>query len=391
MITGRQAPVYLDSAASSQTPRSVIRSVSDYYENCRANVHRGLYPASEQATAAYEAARDRVAELINAEREEVVFTRGTTEGSNLLAQILAADLKSGDEVVSTVLEHHSSLLPWQQLAKRYGFRQRFIGLNQRYQLDMKQAAKLITRRTKVVAVSHISNVTGTVLPIKRLARLAHQVGAKLIVDAAQSAGHRPLDVKALDADFLIFSGHKMFAPTGIGVLYGRRELLEALPPYLYGGDMIKRVSLTEAVWNELPYKYEAGTPNIAGAIGLGEAVRLVQKWTPEAIHQHELQLTEYAIKRLMAIPKVRVFGPALGQDRGGLISFAVADLHPHDLSDILAGEGVAVRGGHHCAMPLMEYLGLPGTTRASFSVYNTREDVSRLIKAIRVAKKIFRV
>jgi cysteine desulfurase / selenocysteine lyase len=383
--------VFLDSAASSQTPAQVLRAMDGFYKRCRANVHRGMYAASEQATEKYEAARRRVAEFIGAAPQEVIFTRGATESLNLLAYTLSKRLKAGDEVVLTVMEHHSNLVPWQQLAKKQGFSLKFIGLTPAMTLDMDEARRLITPATKVVAATHVSNAIGTVIPVKELAALAHARGAVMIVDAAQSAGHRPLNVSELDCDFLAFSGHKMLGPTGVGVLYGRRRLLEGLEPFLYGGDMILEVSLEDSVWNELPWKFEAGTPNIAGVIGLGAAVDYLDSLGLGAAREHERLLTAYALEKISAVKKAVVYGPPAGVDRGGVVSFTVGDIHPHDLSTILAEQGVCVRGGHHCAMPLMRYLKINGTTRASFSVYTTRQDIDALCRAIEKAKKIFKL
>ncbi len=387
----RKPFIYLDSAASAQTPDAVLRVMDAFYRECRANVHRGMYPASAEATDRYEAARAQVARFINAETEEVVFTRGATEALNLLAYTLSRRLGPGDEVVLSIMEHHSNLVPWQQLAKQRGFAVKFIGLKDDVTLDLEQARRLIGPATKVVSVMHVSNALGTVLPVQELAALAHRNGALMIVDAAQSLAHRPVDVRDLDCDFLAFSGHKMFGPTGIGALYGRRAELEKLEPFLYGGDMILEVTKENAVWNDLPWKFEAGTPNIAGAIGLGAAAEYAAAIGPKVIAAHERSLVGYAMRKIAAVPGVRVFGPPAGVERGGVISFSVGDIHPHDLTNILAGEGVCVRGGHHCAMPLMRELALPGTTRASFSAYNDKADVDALVAAIRKAKSIFDV
>ncbi len=383
--------VYLDSAASSQTPESVLKAMDAFYRECRANVHRGMYPASAEATDRFEAARLQVARFLNAAPEEVIFTRGATEALNLLAYAISKRLGPGDEVVLSIMEHHSNLVPWQQLAKQRGFAVRFIGLTPDSTLDLEQAKALIGPKTRVVSAMHVSNALGTVLPVRELAALAHKNGALMIVDAAQSLAHRPVDVKELGCDFLAFSGHKMFGPTGIGALYGRRAELEKLDPFMYGGDMILEVSKEDAVWNDLPWKFEAGTPNIAGAIGLGAAAEYAAALGPKRVAAHEKALVDYAMKKIGAVTGCRVFGPPAGVERGGVVSFAVGDIHPHDLTNILASAGVCVRGGHHCAMPLMRELGLPGTTRASFSAYNDRSDVDALVEAIWKAKKIFDV
>lgn len=387
----RRPHVYLDSGASSLTPDHVIKAGDAYYRECRANVHRGMYAASEEATKRFEAARRRVAGFIKAEPEELIFTRGTTESLNLLAYAWSKVLRPDDEVVLSVMEHHSNLVPWQQLARERGFKVKFIGLNQDMTLDLAAAKKLMTPRVKVVSITHVSNVLGTVNPVKRLAALAHAVGAALIVDGAQSVGHRPIDVRELDCDFLAFSGHKMLGPTGIGALYGRRSMLENLPPFLYGGDMILEVSLEDSVWNEIPWKFEAGTPNVAGGIGFGAAVDYIERLGLDRIRRHERDLTAYALKQLSAIKDLIVHGPPADLDRGGVVSFSLGDVHPHDMSTILAEQGVCVRGGHHCAMPLMRHLGLNGTTRASFGIYNERRDVDALVKAVRNAARIFKI
>ena len=390
MLSAQKRTVYLDSAASSQTPRGVLKSMDGFYRKYRANVHRGLYPASEQATEEYESARFKIAEMLNADLREIIFIRGATEGLNLLAYTLAPELKKGDLVVLTVMEHHSNSIPWQQMSKRFGFTVKYIGMTPEGELDMKAARKLMKfKRLKVVSLIHVSNALGTVVPVKELGRLAHKVGAKVIVDAAQSVGHRPVDVKEMNCDFLVFSGHKMFGPTGTGVLYGKMELLEVMNPFLYGGDMISYVTFDDATWNELPWKFEAGTPNIAGAIGLGAAVDFVNRLGLKEIHRHESDLANYAVRKLSKIKDVVVFGPSPGIERGGLVSFGINGIHPHDLTGILGSQGICVRGGHHCAMPLMLLLEIPGTTRASFSVHNSRKEVDFLVEAVKSVKKTF--
>lgn len=390
MLFRKNSPTYLDSAASGQTPKAVLRAMDGYYRRYRANVHRGMYPASERATEEYEGARKKLAGFLNADPREVVFTRGTTESLNLLAYCLAPTLKPGDEVVMTVMEHHSTIVPWQQLAKRYGFEIKYIGIDGDGQLDMASAREILkSKKIRIVSLIHVSNALGTVVPIRELVGLAHGVGAQVIVDAAQSVGHRPVDVRDLDCDFLAFSGHKMFGPTGIGVLFGKAGRLEAMSPFLYGGDMISRVTFEESQWNELPWKFEAGTPNVAGAIGLGAAVDFIGELGLEAIHRHETEITARAIRRLSRIRDIVIYGPPDGTDRGNLVSFGLKGIHPHDLTDILGRKGLCLRGGHHCAMPLMLLLGLAGTTRASFSVFNAREDVDALARAVGSAVKIF--
>ncbi|PIY62998.1 cysteine desulfurase [Candidatus Uhrbacteria bacterium CG_4_10_14_0_8_um_filter_58_22] len=382
---------YLDSAASALTPESVLRAMDGYYRQYRCNVHRGMYDESARATEEYETSRIKVAGLLNAAPEEIVFTRGATESLNMVAYKLAARLGPGDEVVISIMEHHANLVTWQQFAKQYGFKVRFIGLRDDFTLDMDEARRLIGPQTKVVSVMHVSNALGTVLPLGELHDLARQHGATVIVDAAQSVGHRPIDVQTMDCDFLAFSGHKMYGPTGIGVLYGKHERLDALDPFLYGGDMILEVTEEDSKWNGPPHKFEAGTPNIAGAIGLGAAVDFVTAVGVENIERHERALARRALSRLADVPGLKIYGPTNDElDRGGVVSFNVEGIHPHDMTDILGGEGVCTRGGHHCAMPLMRRLGLPGTTRASFGLYNGEKDIealqSAILKAIKTLK-----
>ncbi|MBI4457771.1 cysteine desulfurase [Candidatus Uhrbacteria bacterium] len=388
---GRRKIAYLDSAASSLTPEPVLAAMDAYYRECRANVHRGMYAESEDAGARYDGAREKIAAFLRAAADEIVFTRGTTESLNLLAYSLSRKLGPGDEVVISIMEHHANLVPWQQLAKERGFALEFIPLAADLTLDMRAARALITPKTKIVSVTYASNVLGTVVPVRELADLAHAVGAVMIVDAAQAAGHRPIDVRELDCDFLALSGHKMLGPTGIGVLYGKRGRLEALPPFMFGGDMILDVRKEDSLWNEVPYKFEAGTPNIAGAIGLGAAIDYLGKLGLDAVRSHEREITDYALAALAKIPGVTVYGPPSGSDRAGLVSFTIEGVHPHDAATVFDRQGVCVRGGHHCAMPLLRELGLNGTLRASFGVYTAPEDVDALVAAIIKTKAIFNV
>ena len=378
---------YLDSAASSLTPTPVIDAMDAYYKECRANVHRGMYRTSGEASERYEQARAKVAKFLDAETEEIVFTRGATESLNLLAYTLCQGLQPGDEIVTTEMEHHANLVPWQQLAAWRGAVLKFIPVKPDFTLDMDAARALIGPKTKIVTVVHASNVLGTVNPVKDIAALAHAAGALCVVDAAQSIGHRRVDVREIGCDFLAFSGHKMLGPTGIGVLYGRKALLEKLPPFQFGGDMIREVSLEKSTWNDVPWKFEAGTPNIAGAIGLGAAVDYIERVGLGAIEAHERALTAYAIAKIAAIPGVRVIGPSEGE-RVGAVAFDIPGMHPHDLVTLLDREGVSVRGGHHCAMPLHEKLGLPGTGRASLHLYNEEKDVDLLAAALAKAKAV---
>ncbi len=388
-LHSRGMRAYLDSAASSLTPLPVLEAMDAYYKECRANVHRGMYKTAGEATERYENARRTVAVFVNAEYEEIVFTKGTTEALNGLAYVLGRNLKAGDEVVLSEMEHHANLVPWQQSAKRHGFILKFIPVKEDFTLDLDAARSMIGPKTKIVSLTHASNVLGTVNPVKELAALAHAVGALCVVDAAQTAPHRRLDVRDLDCDFLAFSGHKMLGPTGIGVLYGKKALLEKTDPFLYGGGMIREVALDHSTWNDLPWKFEAGTPNVAGAIGLGAAVEHLNAVGMENVEAHDRELTAYAIDKLSAIPGVRVIGPLGGQapDRIGVLSFTIAGMHPHDLATLLDREGIAIRGGHHCAMPLMEKLKLAGTARVSFHVYNDEKDVDALVAAIEKAKR----
>jgi cysteine desulfurase/selenocysteine lyase len=384
-----RAYYFLDSGASSLTPQPVLEAIDLYYRTYRSNVHRGLYRASAKATAMYEQAREDVARLLEAETEEVVFTRGTTESLNLVAYSLAPTLQPDDEVVISIMEHHANFVPWQQMAKRYGFKLQILPITDDYQLDMAAAKKMIGPKTKVLSLVHVSNVLGTVNPVKELGELAHQHGATVIVDAAQSVGHRPVSVQELGCDFLAFSGHKCYGPTGIGVLWGRKEALESLEPFLFGGEMIIEVTKEGAEWNEVPHKFEAGTPNIAGAIGLGAAANYMMEIGLDKLADHEQNITAHALEQLATIDGLKVIGPAVGVDRGGAVSFSLANVHPHDMAHILGSHGVCVRGGHHCAMPLMEELDLPGTTRASFGIYSDEKDVAALVKAVRYAAEKF--
>ncbi len=377
---------FLDSAASSLTPKPVLDAMDLYYRTYRANVHRGLYRASNKATLEYEVARENVAELINADPKEVVFTCGTTESLNLVAYSLAPTLKPEDEVVISIMEHHANFVPWQQMAKRYGFKLHILSITDQYELDMDEARRVIGPNTKVVSIAHVSNVLGTVNPIKELVDLGHQHGAVAIVDAAQSLGHRPVDVQELGCDFLALSSHKAYGPTGIGVLWGKKKALENLAPFQFGGEMIIEVTKEDSEWNEVPHKFEAGTPNIAGAIGLGAAANYIKEIGIEEISKHERDITKYAIEQMSEIDGLKIIGPVANENRGGAVSFAIDEIHPHDMAHVLGGKGVCVRGGHHCAMPLMQELELPGTTRASFGIYSQEMDVDALVEAIKYAK-----
>jgi cysteine desulfurase/selenocysteine lyase len=390
--------VYLDNAATSQKPESVIETLDDYYRRYNANIHRGVHTLAEEATAAYEGARRKVGRFINAySPREVVFVRNTTEAINLVALTWGRNnLSEGDVIILSVMEHHSNLVPWQLLAQATGARLEFIGLDPQGRLILDDLDRLLDRfgpRVKLVTVGGMSNVLGTINPVAEVTARAHQAGALSLVDGAQSVPHLPVDVQAIGADFLAFSGHKMLGPTGIGVLWARKEILNAMPPFMGGGDMIKSVHLRESEWNDIPYKFEAGTPNIAHAIGLGAAVDYLNELGMENVHAHERALVAYALDRLASLPNLVIYGPPAAE-RGGVITFNLMRdgellIHPHDLASILDREGIATRAGHHCAQPLMEHYGVPATARASFYVYNTEEEVDKLVEALLKAQRVF--
>jgi cysteine desulfurase / selenocysteine lyase len=383
--------IYLDNGATSLTPEVVIGMMNEYYGNYNANVHRSIHAVGEKATREYEDAHKKVARFLNADFEEIVFTRGTTEALNALAYSLSRDLKEGDEIVLSEMEHHSNLVPWQQLAKEKKAAIKFIKVNKDFELDLEQAKKIITEKTKIVSVTHVSNVLGTVNDVKSIGEMAKKVGAVFIIDSAQGVPHLKVDVKDLGCDFLCFSGHKMLGPTGIGVLYGKRERLEKLNPFLFGGEMIKKVSFEESEWNDLPWKFEAGTPNIAGGIGLGKAVDYLQGVGMDKIKEYEEYLTAYALKRLKEIG-VEVFCARDAKKRSGVVTFKVDKMHAHDVVALLDREGVAIRGGHMCAMPLVnKVLGEQSLCRASLYFYNTPEEVDKLVEGIRKAKEVFQI
>ncbi|KPK65791.1 MAG: hypothetical protein AMS21_03900 [Gemmatimonas sp. SG8_38_2] len=382
--------VYLDNAASSQRPRTVIEKLGRYYERDHANVHRGIHELSTRATEAYEAARSRAARYMGVgDPAEVVFVRGTTEAINLVASAWGPDnVGEGDEILLTVLEHHSNIVPWQLLAQRTGARLRSLDIDDEGRLRLDQLGDLLTERTRLVGVTHVSNALGTVNPIAEIVEAAHGVGARVLVDGAQAAPHLPLDIPGLGCDFYAFSGHKMCGPTGIGVLWGRRELLEAMGPYQGGGEMIEVVELEKSTYKPTPQKFEAGTPNIADAVGLAAAMDFLVEIGLERIHEHEGELIRYALDRTRDIPGFRPFGPTHG-DRAGVLSFELAEVHPHDLAQVLNDRGIAVRAGHHCNQPLMRRLGLGATTRASFYLYNGRDDVDALCAGLEAAIEFF--
>ena len=375
--------VYLDSAASSQKPRTVLEAMSQYYARSHANVHRSIHTLGEEATELYEGARDRVARFIGAtSREEVILTRGTTDGLNLVADALGRGLRPGDEVLITDFEHHSNIVPWQMAVRDRGATVRSIPLTRDGLLDLEAYERLLGPRTRVVAFAHVSNVLGTITPVARIAERARGVGAVSVVDGAQAAPHLPLDMSALGCDFYVFSSHKMLGPTGIGVLWGRRALLEALEPTRGGGEMIKEVSIEHSRWNDLPWKFEPGTPPIAEAVGLHAAIEYLEKLGMDRVAEHERALARQTVELLSAIPGVKVYGPPAGMERGAVVAFSVEHLHPHDVAALLDQDGIAVRAGHHCAQPLLRWCGVAGTARASFSVYNSPEEVSLLSHAV---------
>lgn len=384
-----EALVYLDNAATTQKPQAVLETLQAYYQKDNANVHRGVHTLSERATRQYEASRQKVADFIGAKSsKEVIFTRGTTTSLNWVGKFAEQVLKPGDEVLISIMEHHANILPWQQVCQKTGARLVYAYLK-KGKLDMNDLQSKLGASTKFVSIAHVSNVLGCVNPIQEIARLAHAQGAYLVVDAAQSVPHMTVDVQDLDCDFLAFSGHKLLGPTGIGVLYGKEALLNQMNPVEFGGEMIDFVYEQEATWKPLPWKLEAGTPHIAGAIGLGAAISYLEAIGMDQVHAHEADLVAYTLPRLQAIAGLMVYGPERADERSGVLAFNIDGLHPHDLATALDYEGVAVRAGHHCAQPLHKHLGLHSTVRASFYLYNTREDCDRLIEAILKAKEFF--
>ena len=383
--------VYLDNASTSQKPRSVIEALTDYYEHYNSNVHRGVHSLSMEATDKFEEARQKVGRFINADSaESVIWTRNTTESINVVAGTWPeGHIKAGDEIVLTQMEHHSNLIPWQRVAKEKGATLRFLPAAEDGTLDLEDADSIINPRTRLVAIVHTSNSMGTINPVKELTARAHAVGAAVLVDGAQSVPHMPVDVNDLDCDFLAFSGHKMLGPTGVGVLYVKRDVLEEMEPFLTGGEMVLEVWFDRASWNELPMRFEAGTPNIADAIGLGAAIDYLQAVGMDNVRQHEKQLTEYALNAFKELEEVDLFGPRDVEERGGIVLFHSSQVHPHDLGTFLDREGIAVRTGHHCNMPLMRLLGVAATARASFYLYNTEEEVDALVDTLKRALTYF--
>lgn len=384
--------VWLDSAATSQKPRQVIQALVDYYEGYNANVHRGVHALSMESTEHYEAARQKVADFVNAESAEcLIWTRNTTEGINLVANTWGEDnIAAGDEIVVTAMEHHSNLVPWQQLARRKGAKVRILPLAEDHTLDMDAVDAIIGQRTRLLAMSHASNAVGTINPVKQLAAKARAVGAAVLVDGAQSVPHMPVDAQDMDCDFLAFSGHKMLGPTGIGGLYVKRAVLERMNPFLTGGEMVLAVSYEKASWNDLPMRFEAGTPNIADAIALGAAVDYLQALGMDNVRKHEIDLTAYALTAFKQLEEdLDVYGPKDARKRGGIVSFHHPDVHPHDLGTVLDRRGIAIRTGHHCAMPMVQSLGVAATARASMYLYNTEAEIDMLVDAIKEALRYF--
>ena len=383
--------IYLDSAASSQKPAVVIEAMNRYYREYNANVHRGIHRLSEDATAAYEDARTRIAQFIGADYAETIFTRNATESFNLVAYSWGrANLKAGDEILTTEMEHHANIVPWQIIAEMTGATVRYLPFNPDGTLALDQLDNYLSKRTKLFGFTAVSNVFGTINPVRQLVDAAHAVGAVAFVDGAQAVPHMAVDVKAWDCDFMAFSGHKMCGPTGIGILYGKRALLAQMPPFMGGGDMIRRVTLSGSTWNELPYKFEAGTPSIAEGIGLGIAVDYLSGLGMDNIHAYETFITNYALEALSEVPGLTVIGPPAGQ-RAGVAAFTLDGIHPHDIAQLLDADGIAVRAGHHCAMPLHKKMGLSATARASFYVHTTTDEVDALVASLQNARKIFRL
>lgn len=391
-LTDGSQLAYLDNASTTQTPKFVANAIKSSYIYERANVHRGLYKLSQEVTEHYEHVREQVAEFINADKSEIIFNSGATHGLNHLAYSLCQNLKRSDNVVLTEMEHHANIVPWQVMSKRYGFELRFIPVENSYHLSSIIYNSLIDKNTQVVSFTAVSNVLGTINPIREIVDAAHKVDAIAIVDAAQAVAHMKVDVKAWDCDFLVFSAHKMYGPTGVGVLYGKKDRLEALEPFIYGGHMISEVTRDNATWAELPHRLEGGTQNIVGVFGLGATLQfLLTRYEQnflEEVWKHESELTNYLITQLSLIDGLKIIGPQTNTDRIGVVSFNVGDTHPHDVAEILARYNIAVRAGHHCCMPLMQKLGIPGMVRASLAMYNTNEDVDRLIEGVKKAKEV---
>ncbi|MGY3312134.1 cysteine desulfurase/selenocysteine lyase [Peribacillus simplex] len=386
-----QPLVYLDSAATSQKPAAVIEAIEQYYRGYNSNVHRGVHTLGTKATDAYEGAREKVRKFINASStEEIIFTRGTTTSLNTVARSYGgANIKAGDEIVISYMEHHSNIIPWQQLAKEKGAVLKYIPLQEDCTISLDDVRATITGATKIVSIMQVSNVLGVINPVKEIAQIAHEHGAIMVVDGAQSTPHLKVDVRDLDCDFFAFSGHKMVGPTGIGALYGKKELLEKMEPIEFGGEMIDFVGLYESTWKELPWKFEGGTPIIAGAIGLGAAIDFLEEIGLDNIERHEHKLAAYAMEKMSAVEGLTIYGPKDSEKRAGVVTFNINDVHPHDVATVLDADGIAVRAGHHCAQPLMKWLDVSSTARASFYLYNTEEDIDKLVSGLVKTKEYF--
>jgi cysteine desulfurase/selenocysteine lyase len=391
-INGKEL-VYLDNASTTQKPNCVIDAITDFYTNYNSNIHRAVYQLAEEATVLYEHSREKIANFINVRPEEIIFTRNTTESINLIAHSWArTNLKKDDGIAITELEHHSNIVPWQILSQEIGTRLEYVGIDDNGFLDLEHLIDLISsKKVKLVSLSHMSNVLGTIVPIEKIIKIAHENDIPVLVDGAQSVPHMPVDVKKMDCDFLVFSAHKMLGPTGVGVLYAKKEFLEKMRPFMGGGDMIKEVFKFHTNYNEVPYKFEAGTPNIADVVGFGAAIDYLEKIGMENVRKHEIDLTEYALESILSMKYVTVYGPKDPNYRGGVISFNIADIHPHDLATIMNDHGIAIRSGHHCAQVLMQRLDVPATSRASFYIYNTKEEIDKFVNAIKEAGRIFKI
>ena len=381
--------IYLDNAASTQKPKSVINAIKDYYENDHSNVHRGVHTLSVRATEAYENARVKVAEFLNSPNvHQIIFTKGTTDSINLIASSVTNLVQKDDEILITSMEHHSNIVPWQELCKRTGAVLKVIPINKNGELLIDEYENMISSRTKIISIVHLSNTLGTINPVEDIIEIAKSHDVITVIDGAQAAGHLPIDVQKLDCDFYLFSGHKIFGPTGIGVLYGKENILNEIDPYQFGGEMILKVTFEETTYNDLPHKFEAGTPNIAGAVGIGASIDFINGLDRDLAHQHEMSLHDYALEKLEEIEGVRIIGNA--SNKSAIISFVIDGLHPHDIGTIINQKGIAVRTGHHCTMPLMDFYSIPGTVRASFSIYNNHSEVDKLIDAIKLAIKMLK-
>ena len=381
--------VYLDNAASTQKPRTVINAIKNYYENDHSNVHRGVHTLSVRATEAYERARQKVTEFVNSpNKHQIIFTKGTTESINLIASSVTNLIEKNDEILITAMEHHSNIVPWQELCKRTGATLKVIPISEDGDILMDKYREMVTNKTKLVSVVHLSNTLGTINPIEKIINKAKSHSAITVIDGAQAAGHIPIDVQKLDCDFYLFSGHKIYGPTGIGVLYGKEDILNKIDPYQYGGEMILKVTFDETTYNDLPHKFEAGTPNIAGAVGIGASIDFINSLDRDLCHKHEMSLHDYAMDKLERIDGIRIIGRS--SNKSAILSFVIDGMHPHDIGTIINQKGIAVRTGHHCTMPLMDFYEIPGTVRASFSIYNTHSEIDKLIDALKLAIKMLK-